>query len=429
MDSYIRLHQIHKDNCVIRFSYSSSENLKKFFTDVDFVIEYPDMIEKVPDGVAVIPFVCSVLPIIWMTDSTLYLQELDEDFYNSIPCFKSGFEKMYPKSLFMGKISVERIINCRQENQSGAVLFFSGGLDATVTLLRHLDETPDLLALWGSDIRFNNSEGWLPVRKAIEDVGRSFDLNNGFIHTTFRDFDKEGALSSFFRKELTGGWWHDIKHGIGIIGHAAPYVWLKKAKTVYIASSNSKKDKNVTCASHPSIDGFIKFCGASVVHDGFELGRQGKSRYLVDYCQKHPVVSIHLHVCWESSDGNNCCNCEKCFRTMMGFLVEGENPSKFGLPVNKFVLNRIYSTMALQYIWTPTKKEVWKRIQEAALINHKLLRTKDYYRRICWIERYNFDSPEKNINRVLYQKKMVFVDMVKTYFDIIKRKVNNKHLC
>ena len=35
-------------------------------------------------------------------------------------------------------------------------------------------------------------------------------------------------------------------------------------------------------------------------------------------------------MCWESSGGSNCCNCEKCWRTILGVYAEGFDPREFG---------------------------------------------------------------------------------------------------
>ena len=31
-----------------------------------------------------------------------------------------------------------------------------------------------------------------------------------------------------------------------------------------------------------------------------------------------------------SQEGDNCCMCEKCYRTMAGLWAEGENPENYG---------------------------------------------------------------------------------------------------
>lgn len=398
----IKITNIYKKQNKIEYGFVFSEELCSFFSGNDFIIEYPEDISSVPDAVLAIPFVCNVLPIIWLEDAELILPELDEDFYKSIPEFKKGYINMYPDAEFKGKVTVEQVVNCRKKDQNGTGAFFSGGLDATTTLLRHLDEKPDLISIWGSDIAYDNADGWRPIQNAIDEVASEYQLNHINIHSSFRQFDNEGELEKVYRDKLHDGWWHGVKHGIGLLGHAAPYAWLHSLSTVYIASSNSPTDGKVTCASHPSIDSFVRFCGVEVVHDGFELSRQGKAKYIVSYLVMNPEKKISLHVCWESADGNNCCHCEKCYRTMIAIWAEGGEPENFGLNVTTNILKTLHQKMALEYGYSKVIAIQWNQIKQGMLDNRKWLKDKPYYKNIKWIESFNFDAPEKNWCRKWY---------------------------
>ena len=73
-------------------TFSTTGHISKYFNSpLKFHVEYSEDIEKVPVGIAIIPFVCNVLPIVWLTDSTLELPEIDNDFYRSIDKFKQGY--------------------------------------------------------------------------------------------------------------------------------------------------------------------------------------------------------------------------------------------------------------------------------------------------------------------------------------------------
>ena len=47
----IELINIEKAGCSVRYNFSCSENLKKYFTGTDFYIVYPENTESVPDAV------------------------------------------------------------------------------------------------------------------------------------------------------------------------------------------------------------------------------------------------------------------------------------------------------------------------------------------------------------------------------------------
>ena len=43
--------------------------------------------------------------------------------------------------------------------------------------------------------------------------------------------------------------------------------------------------------------------------------------------------------------GSNCCNCEKCWRTISGIYVEGFNPHKFGFEYSDKQLGNLARTI------------------------------------------------------------------------------------
>ena len=142
----IELLKIEKHGNSIRYDFRYNEEIKKYFTGVDFCITYPESIEQVPDGVLAIPFATNTLQIAWLADCELIIPELDQDFYESIPNFQEGYKNMYPEATFAGKLTVGKITNCKPKKSGESATFFSGGVDATTTLLRHIEERPHLIA-------------------------------------------------------------------------------------------------------------------------------------------------------------------------------------------------------------------------------------------------------------------------------------------
>ena len=389
----IVLKQISKIDNVISYDFSVSEGLAGYFSGKPFVIEYPENIESVPDAVAAVPFICNVLPIIWLTDSVLRVKELDKAFYECIPNVRRGYETMFPESAFAGKVAVDRIVPYDKPSKGGSAAFFSGGLDAMQTLVSHLEQKPALISIWGSDIRYENKEGWEIVHRGIQEAVQKFDLPDVAIHSSFRDFDNEGALHRQFREQLKDGWWHGVKHGIGLLGHAAPYAYLKGLSTVYIASSNCPTDGPVRCTSNPLTDNQVRFVGARVVHDGFEFSRQDKVHNVVEYVQK-TGNQVSLHVCWESQSGGNCCHCEKCYRTMTGLLAEGADPVEYGFQDAKESLADMHRYIVSQCTDMQTLPDYWPHIQRRICENKQLLQSKPYWKQIKWMVSADFMHPE-----------------------------------
>ncbi len=398
------MHTIEKSAYTITYSFSVTDGLQKYFSGKPFWIEYPIEISSVPDAIAAVPFVCSILPIMWLTDCELIVPELDKAFCECIPNVRKGYETMFPESTFGGKLIVQKIVECDRSAGEGCVAFFSGGLDATQTLVSHFDEKPHLVSIWGSDIKFDNKEGWQAVHSGIADTCERFSLNDIVIRSTFREFDNERVLDNVFSAQLKDGWWHGVKHSVGLLGHAAPYVYINNISTVYIASTNCALDGPVRCASNPLTDNHVRFADAKVIHDGFEFSRQDKAHNIVDFVQK-TGNKVFLHVCWESSQGSNCCRCEKCYRTMANLLAEGADPTLYGFPDTAKTIDGMkrYITITCRYM--QNLPDYWPHIQKRVHENKRMLRKKPYWKEIRWLEKTDFQT--------LHKKNLPFVYRVR----------------
>ncbi len=380
-----------KNDYTIKYLFSVSEGLAHFFSGNDFIIDYPEEIEEVPEAVTAIPFVCNVLPIIWLTDSKLFVPELDEAFYNCIPELKKGYETMYPEAEFKGQIEVGKVVpNDRLSIPGKCAMFYSGGVDSMDTLFRHLEEKPILLSIWGSDIKYDNEEGWNLVYSAIEEAASCFHLEKMVIHSSFRLFDKEGELSKSFSSQLKDSWWHGVKHGIALLGHVAPLAYLNGYEKMYIASSNCPEDGHVRCASNPLIDNNVRYVDCHVIHDGFELNRQDKMQNIVSFSSKQRKI-LPLHVCWESQKGTNCCHCEKCYRTIAALIVEGADPKDYGFEgFEEYLADMIPVAKGNEGIMV----RQWTKIQKGLFRNKAIVRKSPYWKYVQWLESADFSHSD-----------------------------------
>lgn len=335
------------------------------------VIEYSTDISSIPYSIAVIPFICNVLPIIWLFDAELIIDEVDKVFFESISEFKKGYEQMYPEFKFKGKISVSKYVENNNEIKRSAVLF-SGGVDAFQTLLSHISENPLLITIWGADIFVDNVNGWKHMDEHINKTSQLYGLDYYYVKSNFREYINERVLDNYITMKKVGlEWWHDFQHGISIISHSAPLSYVLNIGTVYIASSFTYRDiGNYTCASDPSIDNYVRFMNTTVKHDGYELTRQMKIHNLCKYYDE-TKVRIPLRVCWESKDGENCCNCEKCYRTMLAIIAENHDPVDFGFSLySKNVREKMLMELKNKYDITYNKRYYY--IQETLRNNYSL---------------------------------------------------------
>lgn len=302
--------------------YVISNDLSNFINDnVLFSIDYGMDISSVPESVLVVPFVANILPLAWLCNAEVICEKIDADFLADIEKAKKGYEKMYPMLNFGGKITAisEKNLPAKQIHKSAC--FFSGGIDAWTTLMRHIDEKPVLLTIWGSDVKTNDEKSWANVDNANKQTAMDFALEYNVIRSNFREVINEGNLSKFVQKS-GDAWWHGFQHGIALIAHATPIAYLYGLKKLYIASSfPAYMAGKYTCASDPTIDNYVNFCGCHTIHDGYELDRLDKVRYLMSLSEKY-TSKMKFRVCWQAeSSGKNCCCCEKCYRTILELVA------------------------------------------------------------------------------------------------------------
>ena len=391
MNSYIRLDNIQKDNRVIRFCFSTSENLSKYFNDNELIIEYPESIESVPDSVAAVPFACCVLPIIWLTDSAFNLDELDESFCACIPEVIEGYKRMYPNVGFRGGLVVKKRVDNTYPDEGKSAMFYSGGLDSSQTLVAHYSEEPLLLSIWGSDIPCDNESGWTVLHSAIKNGAVQFGLKEYVIKSSFRKYDREHELSNDYSRLLKDNWWHGIKHSLALLGHVAPLAYIKGVSKMYIAASNCDKYPFETCASNPWVDNHVRFSGCKVIHDGYELSRQEKIHNLVQFSNAQKEY-IKLHVCWITQTGNNCCRCEKCFRTMLGIWAEKDDPCNYGFSEFPETCIGFLDCFIAKVKNNYSPLRFYPEIQRIAIKNKRELKKSHYYKYLKWFLKVDFSD-------------------------------------
>ncbi len=365
-----------------------------FFKQNKFFIEYTEDISKVPKSILVIPFITNILPVVWIFDVELHVNSIDRDFYDSVADFKRGFEQMYKKMEFRGSI-VSKVVekNEYKEKRGGSGCFFSGGLDAFSTLFSHMDEKPLLINLQGSDIGLEYSEVLNNNRKRIEQIAEQFGLNSVFVKSSFRKILIERKLNQYVRPKSGDNYWHGFQHGIAIIGHAAPIAYKHGLDKIYIAASFTEGDK-VTCASDPTIDNYVRYANTHIVHDGYNYARIDKSKVIGDYLTKNGQKT-NIRVCLDNYRLDNCCKCEKCYRTIYGFIAMGFDPSIAGFNLSDDIHKKIEHDFKHKIILHHTRH--WVKIKQQIMQNPELKEDERYK----WITEYDFDKDNVNKEKEL----------------------------
>ena len=360
--------------------------------------EYSETIKDVPKSIAVLPFLCNILPLAWLYDAEIIIDEVDRTFYENLGKVKEGFVEMYPMLSFKGNLQAQVIIeNSFSAEKPKSAVFFSGGVDSNFTLIDHLEAKPALITILGADIALTDESGMEVLKKLSAQTSQQYNLDSVIITSSFRKclnyrkLDAKTAISH-------NGYWGGFQHGMAICGQAFPYAFLKGINTVFIASSRAVHDKeeNQAWGSAPSIDDNLRFASGRVIHDGYyKYDRQDKIRHIREYVSR-TGQKVHLHVCWETGGGKNCNCCEKCFRTMLALLLEGGNPNEYGFNFTAktgFIMENYFKHV---YLLHGMLLQRWIELQEKFRINRSDL-TGD--RSFDWFASFDFSAAKHSYSQ------------------------------
>lgn len=417
MDNYIMIKHFVLEKGRATIDFEVSDNLKSYFKSTTFWYEMKGL-ENVPKSIVVIPFVCNILPIAWLANSTIFLQELDVDFYKSIEEIKKGYINMYPMLSFNGQVLPKTLVENKMQTK-GSVVMFSGGVDAICTTIRHISEHPLLLTVWGSaDYPVNDEDGWNKQWNNLLYNSKMLGLECHYVKSNFCElFNLWSPGCQDLIKNSGESWWHGFQHGIGILGHSAPFAYINKCRMAYMASSYHESQRPFTCASDPTIDSKMRYGSTECFHDAFELTRQDKVAVLVKYVEEKNI-KFNLHVCLRQFQStNNCCKCEKCYRTMLELMVEGADPHNFGFDeVNVHdIIDDINNKLIIPFTVLPFYKDMQKKVEWGGKkLNNDL---------VSWLNTVDFNKINSSICKKIYVFKCKICSKLNRIFEIIvKRK-------
>ncbi|MGY3794373.1 hypothetical protein [Aquimarina sp. 433] len=349
----------------INYDYVVGADIQKFFVEKEpFYSKYQIDVSSTPESIAVIPFLSNVLPMAWFAGFDIEVDEVDEDFYNAQEKIKQEFAKRDVPSSFTGKLVAKKLVKNSVKHTKSAMLF-SGGVDAYATYIRIYDQKPDLITLHGADITIADKGQWKEFTDFIENEELLVDNNKEYIETNLRDFYTYQV--ELLLKDI--GWWGKVQHGLALVGSIAPLAYIHNYSSVYIASSYTDHI-DIDWGSTPEIDEKITWgSGFRVYHDGYELKRQDKVDLIAKFAEDKNK-RFRLRVCYsEKRIEFNCSYCEKCFRTIMGLILNNQNPNEYGFNVDGSVYDKIYQILhigsgskGVKYFW-------WELMEKAKSVD------------------------------------------------------------
>lgn len=409
----IILKNIHFDKNVVCYNFEVSPGLKKYFNNDKLWIEYDESLNDCPTSILTIPFVSIMLPIMWVTDAVLWVDELDFTFYHSTFYLQQAYQNLYRNHLLKGRLVPSNLRRNEICESKDAFILFSGGVDAHTTYIKNKDDISRLVNIQGfyHSLQEVNKVAEADI-KDISDFADTESLEASFIKSNFGTLISENSYRPYAKK-IGDSLWHGFQHSMAFISFTIPLAYKHCCSKILIASSFTVGDSRV-CASYPTTDN--EFCFASngyAVHDGFELSRQEKIKVITDH-QKAIGRPYPIRVC--SFNDHNCCECEKCFRTILGIIAEGADIKDFGFDYEEEtltqhwinVLDRKAGLMGFHNEAISHWPHIIKRMKE----NYQIINDKEF---VDWFLTFDFKKAKKRGVMRYYKQ---------NFFSILKRKLH-----
>jgi hypothetical protein len=355
----------------LRYVPSAALARKRLFRgDLSFHYDGPagEALGSMPTSILWSPGLFNVAPLVWAFGLTLSVPFRHEPMERGLEKIRAKLQQFYPSMSWAGRIVFEGEMEPTAA-YAGAVAFYSGGLDSVQTVYRHFDEHPELVFL---DLEALSPAFRRDSLRMAREFARAHQLSLTCIATNIATFIDRDRLNFGALRAIGQNWWTGVQYGLGMTSAAAPVAYVKRAGTVYYASSFNE-EFNVAGGSDPELEGNVAWPGSRVIHDSFDRTRQRKIEMLAAD-RPMPSVRPYLQVCHGPLDGLlNCGTCEKCLRTMAGLMVEGEEPADWGFKIDGgAAMRRIANAFAAQRLTIlGSHKFMWTDIRRRAAVSSK----------------------------------------------------------
>ncbi len=276
-----------------------------------------------------------LVPAMYLGETLTIRDSVSLRLSRSIPVIQELYHGWFPGLLNPIQVKTPSLVapspSVRNRNTA---CFFSGGVDSWYSLLKNQDEIGSLVTVQGFDLPFGDSVLWPELlginRKIAAELGKELLP----VETDVRDFlDPTFAPLA---KPFMGDFWGPCLHGACL---GAISLCFQRSHDRFIVAGSLSHDEMIPWGSHPLLDPLWSSEQTQLVHDGCEATRMQKLARVA----QSDLALRHLRVCSNYQPGRyNCCECEKCIRTMIGLRLLGalERAPAFDKPLNLARLRR-----------------------------------------------------------------------------------------
>lgn len=387
---YIELKELKTRDKSLVFKLTYSKGIRKYFIENFLYVKYDKKIDVVNKSILNIPAISNIVTLAWAVGSDIRVEELDETYLKALNKVKLIMNKWYPKLSFDTKIDVKKTSSNNFSN-SGYGLLFTGGIDSSASFIRHKDKKPILISIKGPQTGLAKEKVWENYKRRLIDFAKYEGVEIDLVESNMRTFMDDRLLNAKFGRYLIDSWWV-FRHGISLLGLCSPLTAVENIGNLLIASTHTREFK-YPWGSHPLIDENISWADVHVTHDGYELSRQGKIRYLLKNFIEQTVEKIgdypFLKICDLSEPP--CGKCDKCLHAITALVLENIDPNKCGFKISSKTFDYIKQFLIKGNVRATGSMELWKDTQShiPEVIDHNLYDSKDI---LEWLRDFDISS-------------------------------------
>lgn len=416
MKNKIVLDKIIVEKNLVLYDFHTNDELSCYFKTQRMFIQYEEDVSDIPVSILSIPFVNTMAGFSWLSDSMLFVDEIDATYYESFKQLKWAYSELHHVAL-SGMFVPSRIVkNVLENNAKQSILLFGGGVDCHSSFLRNRQTCSHIVNIYGW-LKSVDETNVVDISDKKITAQYAQQMGIGAIHVR-SNFASQFNLSEVDRKlcnPIVGtSYWYGFLHPMAFLSISSVIAWKYGIPNLIIASSFTKDRADVHCASFITTDSEFKFASnGNTLHDGFELNRQDKIKLLVDF-QRKSGKPYRIQAC--SFNDHNCCECEKCFRTIVELVAENADPRDLGFNDIQGSLKQHWERIISRDValWGTAKESYYyyyysaKRMRE----NYQNIAGKEF---VDWFLNFDFDKAKREGLRRYYRQ---------NFFSILKRKLH-----
>lgn len=407
MNNSIVLNKISLKRQTLTYHFSVPESVKKYINPeyIDeqgnpfLFVEVPEKVrvDSIPEEILTIPFVGTMIGVATVCHMPIEVETIDSIYYRSLKEINSVFNEMYPEGNLKLTVQARTIKETKKQSKDGRTsVFFTGGVDATSALVEVIDRMPLLVNIVGGDIAISDQVAHEKLEAYFEELrenvnGLDFCFVKSNCRMLFKEYDFDRVFKKFIKREQWWGYWASIAHIVVMTAVVAPVLYFENVTEHYIGSSHASQD-DAFDGNNEKIVNAIRYGNCCFISADANLDRNDKVMKIVKY-SKEAHKYFKLQVCWYKKAGENCCRCEKCYRTIMNILSAHGDPNKFGFKYDDQTKN----TMKKYLETTPIKLSYWGTTQSV------LKKEEEYWKNtdLAWFVDFKFNQPKTYFYKVM----------------------------